>query len=215
MNDPTDSTALHARATEALWNAQKFTIGEMRILGAALATHAGAAAEPSVEQVERELGMGHGAWDMEDPAEIISTVLRLAALTSAPAEPPKGLTVQEAFASSTVSRYVDGANQDQTTPPQTLQAAGAIDARGQVRFEVALPYLQERLQDHTCTRVENAGSTPDLTLYKMKIGAHPEYQLYETEAFALWTNLGKALAPILASRAAPQASGDGETKRGE
>jgi len=33
---------------------------------------------PTVEAVEQEVGMGAGAWDCVDPAEIISAVLRLA-----------------------------------------------------------------------------------------------------------------------------------------
>jgi hypothetical protein len=32
-----------------------------------------------VEQVEDELGMGHGAWDMIDPEEICRAVLKVAA----------------------------------------------------------------------------------------------------------------------------------------
>ena len=32
---------------------------------------------PTVEQVEDEVSMGHGAWDMVDPQELIGAVLRL------------------------------------------------------------------------------------------------------------------------------------------
>lgn len=31
-----------------------------------------------VELVEDEVGMGHGAWDMEDPKEICAAVLKIA-----------------------------------------------------------------------------------------------------------------------------------------
>ena len=49
---------------------------------------------PTVEQVEDEVSMGHGAWDMVDPQELIGAVLRLSvaasptppALSAAPAE---------------------------------------------------------------------------------------------------------------------------------
>ena len=71
-----------------------------------------------------------------------------------------------------------------------------------------VPYLNERLQDFICRRVENAGNTPGLTLYFTKLGAHPEYQLYTSEALALWVNLGKALGSLAAPpapAAAPQA----------
>ena len=43
-------------------------------------------ARPTVEQVEDELSMGHGAWDMVDPQELIGAVLRLAASPTPPAE---------------------------------------------------------------------------------------------------------------------------------
>jgi len=90
-----------------------------------------------------------------------------------------------------------------------LAAPGAaIDAREHMKFGAVLPYLQERLQDHTCERVEHVSGAPELTLYITKLGAHPEYQLFVTEAYALWFNLGKALAPILKSRSeAPAAAG--------
>ena len=41
---------------------------------------------PTVEQVEDEISMGHGAWDMVDPQELIGTVLRLSVAASPPAE---------------------------------------------------------------------------------------------------------------------------------
>lgn len=45
-----------------------------------------APARPTVEQVEDEVSMGHGAWDMVDPQELIGAVLRLAASPTPPAE---------------------------------------------------------------------------------------------------------------------------------
>jgi len=92
------------------------------------ATHAGAAAEPSVEQVERELGMGHGSWDMEDPAVIISTVLRLAALTSAPAEPCRTCGASEPY---TGTCGTSDSDTRALCKRATQPAAGTIDAREQ------------------------------------------------------------------------------------
>ena len=34
---------------------------------------------PTVEQVEASMGMGHGAWDMVDPNELIKAIVTLAA----------------------------------------------------------------------------------------------------------------------------------------
>ena len=45
-----------------------------------------APARPTVEQVEDVVSMGHGAWDMVDPQELIGAVLRLAASPTPPAE---------------------------------------------------------------------------------------------------------------------------------
>lgn len=68
----------------------------------------------------------------------------------------------------------------------------------------AMPYLQARLKDYKCQRVDNAGGTTGLTLYMTKLGAHPEYQLYLDEAMALWINIGRALGqPVAAAPAAP------------
>ena len=57
------------------------------------------------------------------------------------------------------------------------------------------PYLQERLQDFTCEKVENAGGTPGYTIYKTNLGRSGPFSLYDGEALALWTNIGKALGP--------------------
>jgi len=65
-----------------------------------------------------------------------------------------------------------------------------------------VPYLNERLQDFTYRRAENAGGCEGMTLYFTKLGAHSEYQLYSSEALALWINLGKALGPLAAPAAA-------------
>lgn len=52
--------------------------------GAALSTAAQPQASlPTVEQVEDSMGMGHGAWDMVDPNELIKAIVTLAAAPKA------------------------------------------------------------------------------------------------------------------------------------
>ncbi|MFN9471036.1 hypothetical protein [Acidovorax sp.] len=55
------------------------------------------------------------------------------------------------------------------------------------------PYLAERLRDFTCSREDTAGATPGVALYKTRLGAHPEHQLFLDEVLALWINIGRAL----------------------
>lgn len=50
---------------------------------------------PTVEQVEHELGMGHGAWDMEDPEGIIRAILRLATPPAATPAAPSAVTDEQ------------------------------------------------------------------------------------------------------------------------
>jgi hypothetical protein len=171
----------------------------------AAATHAGAAAERvTPAMVEQLAGATAEAEAIDGNLKAIRS--RLDALTSAPAEPDaynRRLRAQLEQEWADLQRLKNA-----YTPTGTPPAAGAIGARGHVKFEVTLPYLQERLQDHTCERIENVSGAPGLTLYITKPGAHPECQLFVTEAYALWFNLGKALAPILASRQeAPAAAG--------
>ncbi len=75
----------------------------------------------------------------------------------------------------------------------SVAAPQALSVAEPVANEEPMPYLSERLKDHTCIRVDNAGGTPGYTLYMTKLGRHALHQLYRDEAMALWINLGKAL----------------------
>ena len=71
----------HARIAELESELEAMDAGGVQALSAAPRT-------PTVEQVEDEVSMGHGAWDMVDPQELIGAVLRLsvAASPTPPAE---------------------------------------------------------------------------------------------------------------------------------
>ena len=69
----------HARIAELESELEAMDAGGVQALSAA-------PARPTVEQVEDEVSMGHGAWDMVDPQELIGAVLRLAASPTPPAE---------------------------------------------------------------------------------------------------------------------------------
>ena len=66
--------------------ARKAVIEDLREALSGVQALSAAPRTPTVEQVEDEVSMGHGAWDMVDPQELIGAVLRLSVAASPPAE---------------------------------------------------------------------------------------------------------------------------------
>ncbi|WP_312781683.1 hypothetical protein [Acidovorax temperans] len=80
-----ENTATHLLVQAA--SAIQTQAAELEAVGAGgVQALSAAPARPTVEQVEDEVSMGHGAWDMVDPQELIGAVLRLAASPTPPAE---------------------------------------------------------------------------------------------------------------------------------